>query len=120
MVTQLRSTLSYTHYGLMTTFVHRTKPGVGIEGSGVAEAGPLGLKSPEERPIFYNYRLRGIHAHPARRRRGCQLSAGRLRDAGDPAAARESGDRYDDDEGQGSDRGRDRDGGEVTSFGGKR
>lgn len=59
-VTQLRSALSYTHYGLMTTFVHRTKEGVGIEGSGVAEAGLLGIKSPEERPVFYNYRLRGI------------------------------------------------------------
>jgi|SRR5687768_6834288 len=56
-VTQLRSTLSYTHYGLMTTFVHRTKPGVGIEGSGVAESTLLGNT---DRPIFYSYKLRAI------------------------------------------------------------
>jgi hypothetical protein len=56
-VTQLRSTLSYTHYGLMTTFVHRTKPGVGIEGSGVAESTLVGST---DRPIFYSYKLRGI------------------------------------------------------------
>ncbi|HUP50071.1 MAG TPA: hypothetical protein VNA04_14900 [Thermoanaerobaculia bacterium] len=59
-VTQLRSTLSYTHYGLMTTFVHRTKPGVGIEGSGVAEATLLGMTASQERPLVYSYRLRGI------------------------------------------------------------
>lgn len=56
-VTQLRSTLSYSHYGLMTTFVHRTKAGVGIEGSGVAEGDLIGMT---ERPVFYSYKLRSI------------------------------------------------------------
>lgn len=56
-VTQLRSTLSYAHYGLMTTFVHRTKPGVGIEGSGVAEGELIGMT---DKPVFYSYKLRSI------------------------------------------------------------
>jgi len=59
-VKQLESTLRYAHYGLMTTTVHRTKTGNGIEGSGVAEPTLLGMTAAQSRPIFYSYRLRGI------------------------------------------------------------
>ncbi len=59
-VKQLETTLRYAHYGLMTTTVHRTKVGTGIEGSGVAEPTLLGVKAEQSRPIFYTYQLRGI------------------------------------------------------------
>jgi hypothetical protein len=59
-VKQLQSTLTYTHYGLMTTTVQRTKPGAGIEGSGVAEPTLLGMTAVQERPIFYSYKARSI------------------------------------------------------------
>ena len=59
-IKQLQSTLSYAHYGLLTTTVHRSKTGIGIEGSGVAESTLLGLKTNETRPIFYTYQLRGV------------------------------------------------------------
>lgn len=59
-VKQLQSTLSYAHYGLLTTTVHRSKTGVGIEGSGVAESTLLGIKTSDSRPIFYTYQLRGV------------------------------------------------------------
>jgi hypothetical protein len=59
-VKQLQATLSYPHYGLLTTTVHRSKTGSGIEGSGVAESTLLGMKTTDMRPIFYTYTLRGI------------------------------------------------------------
>ena len=59
-IKQLQSTLSYAHYGLLTTTVHRSKTGVGIEGSGVAESTLLGIKTSDSRPIFYSYQLRGV------------------------------------------------------------
>ena len=59
-VKQLQSTLRYSHYGLMTAAVQRTKPGHGIQGSGVAEPTLLGMKANDERPIFYNYNIRDI------------------------------------------------------------
>ncbi len=61
-VKQLESTLRYAHYGLMTAMVQRTKPGNGLEGSGVAEATLLGMTVKEGLPIMYNYRLRRITA----------------------------------------------------------
>lgn len=64
-VKQLQSTLSFTHYGLMTATVHRTKPGVGIEGSGVAEPTLLGMAAVQERPIVYSFHLRSITLGPA-------------------------------------------------------
>jgi hypothetical protein len=64
-VKQLETTLRYAHYGLMTTTVHRTKVGTGIEGSGVAEPTLLGLKAEQSRPIFYSYHLRGITVNSA-------------------------------------------------------
>ena len=42
-VKQLESTLRYAHYGLMTATVQRTKPGNGLNGSGVAEPTLLGM-----------------------------------------------------------------------------
>ena len=59
-IKQLQSTLSYAHYGLLTTTVHRSKTGIGIEGSGVAESTLLGIKTSDTRPIFYSYQLRGV------------------------------------------------------------
>ncbi len=59
-VKQLEATLRYAHYGLMAANVHRTKPGNGIEGSGVAEPTLLGMTAQEGKPIFYSYRLRAI------------------------------------------------------------
>ncbi|HEV7242311.1 MAG TPA: hypothetical protein VGQ36_23980 [Thermoanaerobaculia bacterium] len=59
-IKQLQSTLSYPHYGLLTTTVHRSKTGTGIEGSGVAESTLLGMKAVDSRPIFYTYKLRGV------------------------------------------------------------
>jgi hypothetical protein len=61
-VKQLESTLRYAHYGLMTAMVQRTKPGNGLEGSGVAEPTLLGMTVKEGLPIMYNYRLRRITA----------------------------------------------------------
>jgi len=61
-VKQLESTLRYAHYGLMTATVQRTKPGNGLNGSGVAEATLLGMTVKEGQPIMYNYRLRRITA----------------------------------------------------------
>jgi hypothetical protein len=59
-IKQLESTLRYAHYGLMTATVQRTKPGNGMEGSGVAEPTLLGMTVKEGQPVMYTYRLRGI------------------------------------------------------------
>jgi len=61
-VKQLESTLRYAHYGLMTASVQRTKPGNGLNGSGVAEATLLGMTVREGQPVLYSYRLRRITA----------------------------------------------------------
>lgn len=59
-VKQLRTTLRYAHYGLMTVAVQRTKPGNGVAGSGVAEPTLLGMAVREGQPLLYTYRLRRI------------------------------------------------------------
>lgn len=59
-VKQLQATLRYSHYGLLTAAVQRTKPGDNLQGSGVAEPTLLGMTANEERPIFYNYRSRDV------------------------------------------------------------
>jgi hypothetical protein len=59
-VKQLESTLRYAHYGLMTATVQRTKPGNGLNGSGVAEPTLLGMTVREGQPVLYSYRLRRI------------------------------------------------------------
>lgn len=57
-VKQLRSTLSYKNYGLMTSIIQRSQGNSReIEGSGVAESKLLGLPSPQGNPTFYNYRI---------------------------------------------------------------
>jgi hypothetical protein len=61
-IKQLESTLRYAHYGLMTATVQRTKPGNGLNGSGVAEPTLLGMTVREGQPVLYNYRLRRITA----------------------------------------------------------
>lgn len=62
---QLRSTLRYTDYGLMTATVHRTTTGRGLDGSGVADAALLGLTVNQERPVLYRYKLREITSAPS-------------------------------------------------------
>jgi len=59
-VKQLQATLRYANYGLMTSSVHRTKIGDGLEGSGVAESTLLGMTASQDRPILYNYTVRRI------------------------------------------------------------
>lgn len=59
-VKQLEATLRYSSYGLLTTSVHHTRAGNGIESSGVAEAKLLGMTTPDTKPIFYRYNLRRI------------------------------------------------------------
>ena len=59
-VKQLQSTLTYSHYGLMTASLQRTTAGSVVNGSGVAEPAVLGMKPSDERPIFYSYKLRDV------------------------------------------------------------
>ena len=61
-VKQLHATLRYTNYGLMTATMHRTRPGNGVENSGVAEPSLLGMTAKEGKPILYNYAFRQIGA----------------------------------------------------------
>jgi len=66
-VKQLQSTLRYSHYGLMTTGLHRATTAHGsVEGSGVADAAMLGVSVKEGQPVFYSYTLSNISiAEPA-------------------------------------------------------
>ena len=59
-VKQLQSTLTYTHFGLMTASVHRTRPSAGLEGSGVAEPTLLGMAAVQDRPVLYSYAVRNV------------------------------------------------------------
>src|SRR5205809_1143424 len=59
-VKQLQATLRYSHYGLMTAAVQRTKPGIMLRGSGVAEPTLLGMTPNQERPVFYDYNMTHI------------------------------------------------------------
>lgn len=58
-VTQLRSTLSYKNYGVMTSVIQRSQGKVkgDVEGSGVAESKLLNLPSPQGNPSFYSYKI---------------------------------------------------------------
>ena len=64
-VKQLQSTLRYSHYGLMTATVQRTKAGDGVKGSGVAESTLLGMTPNQERPVFYDYNLYRVSINDA-------------------------------------------------------
>ncbi|HEY0782199.1 MAG TPA: hypothetical protein VGE98_07090 [Thermoanaerobaculia bacterium] len=59
-VAELRSTLRYSHYAMLTAAVHHAKPGGVVEGSGIAEPTALGLTVRERQPILYSYRLRPL------------------------------------------------------------
>ncbi len=59
-VKQLQSTLRYSHYGLMTATVQRTKAGLMLRGSGVAESTLLGMTPNQERPVFYDWNMTHI------------------------------------------------------------
>lgn len=59
-VKQLQSTLRYSHYGLLTATMHRTKSGAMVQSSGVADPALVGIAVPQGRPIFYSYQLRRI------------------------------------------------------------
>ena len=59
-VKELQSTLTYGHYGLMTTTLHRTRGGSVVDGSGVAEPALLATLITQNQPVTYRYRLRGI------------------------------------------------------------
>jgi hypothetical protein len=62
-VKQLQSTLRYSHFALLTTVVDRTRPGTGIEGSGVADPAVLGAQIPPGAILGYDYRLRQLSVH---------------------------------------------------------
>lgn len=64
-VKQLQKTLRYSHYGLMTASVQRTRTGRGIEGSGVAESLLLGMTAKEDRPVMYSYHAVGVTIGPS-------------------------------------------------------
>jgi len=64
-VKQLESALRYSHYGLMTSAVQRTKAGGIVEGSGIADAALLGVTASATRPIMWTYRLHGVNIEPS-------------------------------------------------------
>lgn len=60
-VKQLKSTLKYKSYTMMTSGVHRAKEGGGpVENSGVAESNLFSSVPTPPNPIFYNYSLDSI------------------------------------------------------------
>ena len=59
-VSELGNTLRYSHYGMMTSAMHRTRPGNGIEGSGVAQNELVGFDGPAGKPLIFSYSLRRI------------------------------------------------------------
>lgn len=59
-VSQLKATLRYKSYALMTSAVHHTRSGEGIRGSGVAQDKLIGFSAPEGTPVFYAYALRRL------------------------------------------------------------
>jgi len=64
-VKQLQSALRYSHFAMLTTALHHTKAGIGIESSGVAEPTALGMTVKDGKPIFYTYRLRDLRISTA-------------------------------------------------------
>ena len=65
-VRQLKSTLKYQSYSLMTSAILRTKVGSGrVENSGVVESKLFTLEKPEGNPIFYSYHLQQPPTDPA-------------------------------------------------------
>jgi hypothetical protein len=65
-VKQLKATLNYKNYGLMTSAIQRGKEGRrGIRGEGVAESKLFELATPENNPIFFVYNMENISANRA-------------------------------------------------------
>jgi len=69
-VKELRSTLRYSNYALMSATVNRVARGIMIEGSGVAEPTALGMTVKQDQPVMYTFRLRQpaivtLNDHPA-------------------------------------------------------
>jgi hypothetical protein len=56
---QLQSTLRFKSYGLLTSAVHLTHVGGGVDGMGVVDPKLLGLASPKDQPV-YSYSVIGI------------------------------------------------------------
>ena len=75
-VKQLKATLRYAHYGLMSANVQHTKPGevTPVEGSGVAEAGLLGMQTKADQPVIYTYRLRNLSLAEGAERASIEIS----------------------------------------------
>ena len=60
-VKQLKATLSYKNYGLMSSSIQRGKEGRRrMEGSGIAESKLFEIPTPESNPIFFNYHLANL------------------------------------------------------------
>ncbi|MEK6302687.1 MAG: hypothetical protein AABO41_18400 [Acidobacteriota bacterium] len=59
-VKQLKAALKYKSYTMMTSAIHRTKEGAGVENSGVAESKLFAAVPTAPSPIFYDYQLGGI------------------------------------------------------------
>lgn len=60
-VRELKSTLTYGHYALITTTLQRTRAGRGVEGSGVAEAALLVSGGADSKtPVTYRYMMEGV------------------------------------------------------------
>jgi hypothetical protein len=57
-IRQMKSTLKYKSYTLMTSAIQRTKEGLGkVENNGVVESKLFSLEKPQGSPIFYSYVL---------------------------------------------------------------
>jgi len=57
-IRQMKATLKYKSYGLMTSSILRTKEGLGrVENSGVAQSNLFSVEKPQGNPIFYNYTI---------------------------------------------------------------
>ena len=59
-IKQLRKTLRFSHYGVITSMIHRTKPGAGIENSGVMDSALIRTTTKDARAIPYSYNFSGI------------------------------------------------------------
>ncbi|HWO02907.1 MAG TPA: secretin N-terminal domain-containing protein [Blastocatellia bacterium] len=64
-VKQLKTALKYKSYTLMTSAIHRTKEGAGINNSGVAESKLFASVPTPPQPIFYDYNLDSISIETA-------------------------------------------------------
>jgi hypothetical protein len=52
--------LRYSHFGLLTSIVHRTKPGAGVQGSGVMDSLLIRTTTTGAKSIPYSYNVSGV------------------------------------------------------------